>query len=99
MATHVELARLDRLPLREAWANEATDFTPWLAREDNIRLLGDSVGLELAVEAREQGLGQFRADIACRNLADDSLVLIENQVERTDHSHLGVIGSPVDAIR
>lgn len=55
------LARLSKLELREAWANEAGDFTPWLASEENIALLGDTVGLELEVEALEKDVGPFRA--------------------------------------
>jgi hypothetical protein len=89
MPTKLPLGRLEQIRLREAWENEAGDFTPWLATTDNIKLLGDAVDMELEVEAIEQHVGPFRADIVCRNLADDSLVLIENQIERTDHNHLG----------
>ncbi len=89
MATKLELGSLERIGLRDAWDNEALDFTPWLAQSESIRLLGDALGLALSVEAQEQGVGPFRADLVCRNLTDNSLVLIENQIERTDHSHLG----------
>ena len=78
------------VPLREAWVNEATEFTPWLAQEEHIKILGDELGLVLEVEAQERHVGPFRADILCKNTDDrDSLVLIENQLERTDHTHLG----------
>lgn len=89
MPAQISLDRLQSVPLREAWFNEAGDFTPWLASPENIGLLGDAVGVSLEVEATEQEVGPFRADIVCRNQADDTLVLIENQIERTDHSHLG----------
>jgi hypothetical protein len=89
VATKLELGTLERIKLRDAWDNESLDFTPWLAQPANIRVLGDALGLELQVEGQEQGVGPFRADIVCRNLADGSLVLIENQIERTDHVHLG----------
>lgn len=81
---------LERVRLREAWQNEATDFTPWLA--ENLDLLATAMGLEadsLELQGQEQAVGPFRADILCRNTEDDSLVLIENQLARTDHSHLG----------
>ena len=81
------LGRLTRHELREAWCSEAADFTPWLAQ--NLAILGEALGLELELEAQEKSVGPFRADILCRNLADDHWVLIENQLERTDHTHLG----------
>jgi hypothetical protein len=84
------LGRLQKVELREVWATEAGDFTPWLARAENIRLLGDTIGLDLEVEAQEKGVGPFRADILCRNTAAaDHWVLVENQLDRTDHVHLG----------
>ena len=83
------LGRLKKLELRTYWKREDTDFTPWLSEEENIALLGDAVGLELEVQEQEAHVGPFRADILCRNTADNTLVLIENQLERTDHTHLG----------
>jgi hypothetical protein len=83
------LGRLERVPLRDAWTSEAVDFTPWLAREENLKLLGDAIGLELELESQEEGVGVFRADMVCRDTATDGLVIVENQLERTDHTHLG----------
>ena len=83
------LSRLESVELRNAWKTEAGDFTPWLAQEDNIALLGNSIGLDLEVEAQEKEVGPLRADILCRDTVDQSWVLIENQLERTDHTHLG----------
>ncbi len=83
------LGRLIKVDLREYWKREDTHFTPWLAQEENISLLGDTIGMELEVQGQEANVGPFRADILCRNTADDTLVLIENQLERTDHTHLG----------
>jgi hypothetical protein len=83
------LGRLERIDLREAWDNEATAFTPWLSSDENIALLGNAIGIELEVEAQEQSVGPFKADILCKDTADDHFVLIENQLERTDHKHLG----------
>lgn len=83
------LGRLCKIPLREVWSSESAGFTPWLAKEENLALLGEAIGLELDLEAVERDVGPFRADILCKDAANDSCVLIENQLERTDHSHLG----------
>ncbi|MBI5154013.1 DUF4268 domain-containing protein [Candidatus Poribacteria bacterium] len=86
-----QLGRLSPVGLREIWPSESSDFTPWLAQTENIALLGETIGIPLEVEAREQEVGPFRADILCRNLdsPSDEWVLIENQLEKTDHIHLG----------
>lgn len=86
-----KLARLQRVDLRDIWKTEARDFTPWLAREENLGLLGDTIGLELGLEAQEKSVGPFRADILCKDMSNDSWVLIENQLALTDHRHLGQI--------
>lgn len=83
------LGRLERVDLRTYWLREDTDFTPWLGEEENIGLLGTTIGMDLEVQEQEASVGPFRADILCRNTADNSFVLIENQLERTDHTHLG----------
>lgn len=85
----ISLGQLVKLDIREVWKSEAQDFTPWLAEEVNIALLGDAIGLELEVEAKEKEVGPFRADILCKDTATGKWVLIENQLERTDHCHLG----------
>lgn len=84
-----QLGRLTQVMLREVFASEANDFTPWLAQESNLKLLGEAIGIDLVLEAQEKEVGPFRADILCTDTANDSLVLIENQLERTDHAHLG----------
>jgi hypothetical protein len=84
-----KLGRLERVELRKAWVGEASDFTPWLAEADNIALLGEAIGIELEVESQEKDVGPFRADILCRDTVNNHYVLVENQLERTDHSHLG----------
>jgi len=85
----IELGRLERVDLRTVWKHEAHGFTPWLSQSENLLLLGDTIGLELTTEAQEKNIGPFRADLVCRDTASGSLVLIENQLERTDHNHLG----------
>lgn len=86
-----ELDRLQPVELRDIWPNEATDFTPWLARAENLALLSETLGLELELEDTERSVGDFQADILCRNTEDSSRVLVENQLTRTDHRHLGQI--------
>lgn len=87
--TNNQLGRLEQVSLRDIWVTEDRHFTPWLAGEENLSLLGDTLGIELALESTEQSVGPFSADILCKNTADDSWVLIENQLEKTDHTHLG----------
>lgn len=85
----IALGRLAKVELRDIWVSEATSFTPWLAREENLAVLAETLGLELELEAQEKSVGPFRADILCKELGTNSWVLVENQLERTDHSHLG----------
>jgi hypothetical protein len=89
MPTSIPLSQLQKVDIRAVWTNEAQDFTPWLAEEQNIDLLADTIGLDLEVEAQEKDVGPFRADILCKDTATGNWVLIENQLERTDHCHLG----------
>ncbi len=85
-----DLDKLEKVELREVWKSESSDFTPWLAQNKNLKLLGKAIGMEdLELTGQEQNIGPFRADIVCRDTADDGLVLIENQLEKTDHRHLG----------
>lgn len=88
-----ELSRLVRVELRDIWLTEAQDFTPWLAQEQNLTILSDAIGIELELEAQEKSVGPFRADLLCRDVSSrsdsESMVLIENQLEKTDHTHLG----------
>ena len=83
----VELARIEEVDLRKQWPNEADDFTPWL--QDNMDLLGDALGIELEVQQREASVGTFSLDLLARDVGNNRPVIIENQLESTDHSHLG----------
>ena len=85
----MNLGRLVKVDLRSVWSSESSDFTPWLARAENLAVLGETVGIDLELEAQEKDVGPFRADILCKDLGTESWVLIENQLERTDHTHLG----------
>lgn len=83
------LGHLEKVSVRDIWQTEAQHFTPWLARPDNLAILGETLSMELEMEAQERNVGPFRADILCKDTLDGSWVLIENQLERTDHVHLG----------
>ena len=83
------LGRLQRVGLRDIWVSEPAGFTPWLAEPENLGILGETLGLELELDSVEKEVGSFRADIVCKEVGTSSLVLIENQLEKTDHSHLG----------
>lgn len=87
--TGQDLGRLERVGLRDIWTTEATDFTPWLACPENLSVLAETLGIDLELEAQERAVGPFRADILCKEIGADRWVLIENQLERTDHGHLG----------
>jgi len=89
VANNYQLGRLERIDLRNVWIKEAGDFTPWLAREENIAVLSEAIRIDLEVESQEKDVGPFRADILCKDTATGDWVLIENQLERTDHTHLG----------
>ena len=83
------LGRLKKVELRTVWKSEETGFTSWLALPENLEVLGDTLGLDLELQKQEKRVGQFRADILCKDKDKDTLVLIENQLARTDHTHLG----------
>lgn len=85
----MKLGRIEKVELRNFWKKEDRDFTPWLAQEENIQLLSETIGIELEVQSQEEGVGPFRADILCMDTANNHFVLIENQLEKTDHTHLG----------
>jgi hypothetical protein len=83
------MGTLRLLDVRTVWANEATGFTPWLADEDNIQHLGNALGFELEVEGTEVPVGPYSADVLARDTSTGDYVVIENQLEKTDHDHLG----------
>lgn len=89
------IGRIQRVPLREVWRHEALDFTRWL--QDNTDVLNDLTGLSLQNVEREQSAGMFNADLVGEDAAG-STVIIENQLEKSDHDHLGKLITYVSAL-
>ena len=90
----MKLGKFEKVELRDCWKTEDKDFTPWLAQPENIEILSQEIGINLEVQKIEQNVGLFRADILCFDTdifeSDGKhYVLIENQLEITDHKHLG----------
>ena len=87
MTATQDLAFIERIEPREIWPNEPENFTPWLAK--NLAELGKELGMELELDTREAPVGKFSLDILAREIGRDAVVVIENQIGRTDHVHLG----------
>jgi hypothetical protein len=85
----VELGRLEQLDPRDAWRSEPGDFTPWLL--DNAVNLGDALGIEVELTTNEHPVGGFSCDLIGRDLTNDAVLIVENQLAPTDHTHLGQI--------
>ncbi len=86
----VKLAKLEEVTdLREVWGDEAKKFTPWLAEEENLAILSEAVGVDIELEETESPVGNFRTDIYAKEANTDKRIIIENQLEDTNHDHLG----------
>lgn len=97
----IKLGKLEKIKdLRSIWKNEEYDFTPWLAKEQNIELLSDELGIPIKVLKTEASVGKYSVDILAVNEDNNESIIIENQLEITNHDHLGkilVYGSGYDA--
>ncbi len=87
----IELGKLTEIDIRKVWAHEQYHFSQWLAEESNIQELGDALNLSLTDIETEKFVGSFRCDILCKDEVTGKNVLIENQLEPTNHDHLGKI--------
>lgn len=85
------LGKLKEIDVRNVWAHEQYDFSKWLSSDENITLLGDELGLSLTDIETEKFVGAYRCDIICKDEVTGKTVLIENQLEQTNHDHLGKI--------
>lgn len=83
----MKLVKQKQISPRKMWANEQYDFTPWLV--EHIEELGEKIGMELEVVGREVSVGPYSADILAKETSTNNYVVIENQLEKTNHDHLG----------
>ena len=87
----MKLGKLQEIDIRTVWPHEQYDFSKWLAQDENIQELGDSLNLSLTDVETETSVGNFRCDILAKDELTGKMVLIENQLEATNHDHLGKI--------
>ena len=85
------LGKLKKIELREGWNHEANDFTVWLAKEENLELLSNEVGFDISLIQTEAKVGNFHVDILAEETDTGEKIVIENQLESTNHDHLGKI--------
>jgi hypothetical protein len=83
----VKLGQLKTVSLREIWPNEASDFTPWLLAHPEY--LSEALGIDVELVQRESGVGPYAVDLIGRDLTNGTTLIVENQLGRTDHNHLG----------
>lgn len=81
------LAWLEAVDIRDVWENEARDFTPWLLA--NAEHLGEVLGIDIELEAREYPVGDFSLDLFGRDITNECPLIVENQLAETNHTHLG----------
>lgn len=81
------VGRIERLDLRKVWLHEAHDLTPWLL--ENPDVLADVLGIDLELSSAEHPVGSFSLDLLGRDLTNDCVLIVENQLTPTDHEHLG----------
>lgn len=87
----MKLGKLQEVDIRTVWPHEQYDFSKWLSDEENIKELGDTLNLSLIDVETEKFVGNYRCDILCKDEITGKMVLIENQLEPTNHDHLGKI--------
>lgn len=96
----MKLGRIQQVELGEIWKDEAINFTNWLAKPENLDLLSEEIDIELSLIDTECNVGKFNIGIYAEEVNTDRRVIIENQLERTDHDHLGKLitcASGIDA--
>lgn len=91
MSSNIPLGRLKEVDIRELWAHEQYNFSNWIAKEENIDLLNDTVGLTLTDIDKEVYVGSYRCDLVAVDETTGVKIIIENQLDTTDHDHLGKV--------
>lgn len=85
------LSKLNKVELRNVWGHEAIDFTNWLAETENLEALSTEIGIDIKLIKTEACVGKFNVDILAEEEASGRKIIIENQLEDTNHDHLGKI--------
>jgi len=85
----MKLGRIKQVELREIWKHEAINFTQWLAKPENLDLLSEEIDSEISLIDTEYNVGRFNVDIFAEDSNSERKIIIENQLEKTDHDHLG----------
>ena len=85
------LGKLTEVDIRELWEHEQYDFSEWLSQEQNIEYLNEILGLSLTDIKKEVFVGAYRCDLVAKDEMSDTTIIIENQLECSDHNHLGKI--------
>lgn len=86
-----QISHLKKVDLRNAWSHEALDFTQWLSLEENLSLLSEEVGISIKLLQTEANVGRYNVDILAEEENSGRKIIIENQLEDTNHDHLGKI--------
>lgn len=89
MATLGKIIKID--DLRTIWKHEARDFSKWLAKEENLSLLSETIGIDVVLKETESSVGSFSVDLFATEAGTGRKIIIENQLEDTNHDHLGKI--------
>jgi hypothetical protein len=85
----MKMAKLNKVDLRQQWTHEARDFTKWLSEPENLDLLSDEIGIGIELIQIEANVGRYNVDVLAQEENTGRKIIIENQLETTDHNHLG----------
>lgn len=86
-----QLGKLEKVDVRKVWEHEARDFSGWLVKPENLELLSEQIGIDIEPTGTEIGVGRFRIDILAEEPRTGHKIIIENQLEATNHDHLGKV--------
>ncbi|MFV8479988.1 DUF4268 domain-containing protein [Mycoplasma sp. T193] len=88
----MELGKVNKIQdLRSVWKNEPRNFSKWLAEDENLKMLGDAINVDMTLDELESKVGGFSVDLLATENGTSRKIIIENQLEDTDHLHLGQI--------
>jgi hypothetical protein len=85
------IGKLTKVDLRDIWKNEEYDFSSWFAKEENLVQLSDEIGIPIRPLEKEAGVGKYSLDILAEEEGTGRKIIIENQLEKTDHDHCDAV--------